>query len=68
MMGTTYVIFDGDKDKWGYGFLKGWAKNENIDFEFSDAHDLDDMTGRARQIRHRQSKAAATRNGSRHLI
>jgi hypothetical protein len=43
----TYVIFDGDQDKWAYAFMKGWNKNENIDFDFRDAHDLDSMTGRA---------------------
>ena len=65
-MGATYLIFDGDKDKWGYGFLKGWAKNENIDFEFSDAHDLDSMTGRAQdeyyvkqKLRERMQKSDA---------
>ena len=34
----TYVIFDGDNDIWAYGFMKGWKKNEHIDFDFDDAH------------------------------
>src|SRR5580698_3053580 len=43
----AYVIFDGDKDKWAYAYMKGWDKNTNVDFDFSDAHDLDEMTSRA---------------------
>lgn len=39
----TYVIFDGDNDIWAYGFMKGWKKNENIDFDFEDAHDVNDI-------------------------
>ncbi len=44
---ATYVIFDGDEDKWAYGFMKGWKKNDNVDFDFRDAHDEDNMTSRA---------------------
>lgn len=36
----TYVVFDGDNDKWAYGFMKGWKSNENVDFNFHDAHSL----------------------------
>ena len=43
----SYVIFDGDEDRWAYGRMKGWNALENIDFEFQDAHDLDSMTSRA---------------------
>ena len=43
----TYVIFDGDKDKWAYAYMKGWNNNENIDFNFEDAHDLKPLTSRA---------------------
>jgi hypothetical protein len=45
---TTYVAFDGDKDIWAYGYMKGWSENKRIDFELLDAHDLDNMTARAR--------------------
>jgi hypothetical protein len=62
----TYVIFDGDEDKWAYGFMKGWKKNKNVDFDFRDAHDLDTMTGRAQsedylkgKLRERMKQAAA---------
>ena len=43
----VYVIFDGDEDKWAYGYMKGWHKNTSVDFDFEDAHDLDTMTARA---------------------
>lgn len=43
----TYVIFDADNDMWAYAFMKGWKKNERIDFDFDDAHDLKPLTYRA---------------------
>lgn len=43
----TYVIFDGDKDIWAYAYMKGWKKNERIDFDFDDAHDIKPLTYRA---------------------
>jgi len=39
----TYVIFDGDEDMWAYGFMLGWKKNEHIEFDFHDAHDLNTL-------------------------
>jgi hypothetical protein len=36
----TYVIFDGDEDMWAYAYMKGWKSNENVDFDFNDAHDI----------------------------
>lgn len=45
--GTTYVIFDGDKDRYAYAFMKGWKVNERVEFDFRDAHDLGTMTARA---------------------
>lgn len=59
----TYVIFDGDNDMWAYAYMKGWKKNENIDFDFHDAHDLNVITDRAseetakRKLRERFSSA-----------
>lgn len=44
---TTYIIFDGDNDKWAYARMKGWKALENIDFDFKDAHDIGSMTDRA---------------------
>jgi hypothetical protein len=43
----TYVIFDGDKDMWAYGYMKGWKNNDNIDFDFNDSHDLKPLTSNA---------------------
>jgi hypothetical protein len=43
----TYVIFDGDEDMWAYAFMRGWNKNDNMEFSFHDAHDLRPMSGTA---------------------
>ncbi len=44
----TYVIFDGDKDIWAYGRMKGWKALPTVDFDFYDAHDLgSELTDRA---------------------
>ena len=43
----TYVIFDGDEDMWAYAYMVGWKKNENIDFYFYNAHDLNTITNRS---------------------
>jgi hypothetical protein len=63
---TTYVAFDGDKDIWAYRFMRGWSANKRIDFELLDAHDLDNMTDRARgeyyvkgKLRERMNKSDA---------
>lgn len=39
----TYVIFDGDEDIWAYGFMVGWNKSEHIDFNFFNAHDVNEI-------------------------
>lgn len=36
----TYIAFDGDNDIKYYFLLKAWKKSKNIDFDFYDAHDL----------------------------
>ena len=36
----TYIAFDGDTDMSYYRTLQMWKANENINFEFYDAHDL----------------------------
>ena len=43
----TYVIFDGDNDMWAYAYLKGWKSNENMSFNFYDAHDIRPLSDRA---------------------
>lgn len=39
----TYICFDADTDMWAYKFMKGWKNNDNIDFDFYDAHDLNNL-------------------------
>jgi len=36
----TYVAFDGDNDMWAYRLMTAWKSNENIDFNFYNAHDI----------------------------
>jgi len=43
----TYVIFDGENDMWAYAYLKGWKSNENMNFNFYDAHDIRPLSDRA---------------------
>jgi hypothetical protein len=56
MAGAAYVIFDGDNDKWAYAYMNGWKANKNIDFTYENAHDLDNMTGRAQDEQYVKSK------------
>ncbi|MDR5589016.1 TIR domain-containing protein [Salegentibacter agarivorans] len=43
----TYIIFDGDNDKWAYARMKGWKALEHIDFDFENAHDEYSLTTNA---------------------
>lgn len=36
----TYICFDGDNDMKYYRLMTAWAENENINFDFHNAHDL----------------------------
>ena len=56
MAGPVYVVFDGDEDQWAYRFMKGWKANDNVDFDFEDAHDLDSMTARAQDEQYVKSR------------
>jgi hypothetical protein len=56
MAGAAYVIFDGDNDKWAYAYMNGWKANKNIEFDYQDAHDLDNMTSRAQDEQYVKSK------------
>ncbi len=56
MAGAAYVIFDGGNDKWAYAYMNGWKANKNIDFDYQDAHDLDNMTSRAQDEQYIKSK------------
>lgn len=68
MAGPVYVAFDGDNDKWAYAFMKGWKANKNVDFDFDDAHDLDEMTGRAQNEAYVKSKLKERMNASTALV
>lgn len=46
-VGATYVIFDGDKDRYAFAFMRGWEVNDRVEFDFRDAHDIGAMTARA---------------------
>lgn len=39
----TYVIFDGDNDMFAYRFMRGWKQNDNIEFNFHDAHEINEI-------------------------
>lgn len=39
----TYICFDADSDMWAYKFMMGWKNNDNIDFDFHNAHDLNNL-------------------------
>ena len=43
----TYIIFDGDKDRWAYARMKGWKALDHIDFDFEDAHSEYTLTSNA---------------------
>ena len=46
----TYVIFDGDEDMTPYAFMKGWKKNEHVDFDFYDAHDVNEIRNGTQEV------------------
>lgn len=64
MAGAAYVVFDGDNDKWAYAYMNGWKANNNIDFDYQDAHDLDNMTARAQGEQYVKSKLRERMNKS----
>lgn len=39
----TYICFDADTDIWYYNAMKGWKENKKIDFNFHNAHDLNNL-------------------------
>lgn len=52
----TYVIFDADNDRWAYSYMRGWKENDNIDFNFHDAHDIGGLTSNAQNEQYIKSK------------
>jgi hypothetical protein len=65
---ATYVIFDGDKDRYAYAFMKGWKVNERVEFDFRDAHDLGSMTGRAQDEDYVKSELRKRLEASKQVI
>ena len=45
----VYVAFDADEDMAYYNLLRARKENENIDFDFYNAHDLNNITIRANE-------------------
>jgi hypothetical protein len=39
----TYICFDADTDMWAYRYMIGWKNNDHIDFDFINAHDLNNL-------------------------
>src|SRR5215472_12862811 len=59
----TYIAFDGDNDMRYYRTMQMWKANDNIDFNFYDAHDLNSARDSSqeesikRQLRERMQNA-----------
>ncbi|MGE3336029.1 MAG: TIR domain-containing protein [Rhodospirillaceae bacterium] len=66
--GATYVIFDGDKDRYAYAFMKGWKVNDRVECDFRDAHDLGAMTGRAQNEGYVKSELRKRMAASDHVV
>lgn len=39
----TYVCFDADNDMWAYAYMLGWKENGNIQFNFHNAHEINNL-------------------------
>lgn len=66
--GATYVIFDGDKDHYAYAFMKGWKVNDRVEFDFRDAHDIGNMTGRAQDEAYVKSELRKRMQASKQVV
>lgn len=67
-MTSTYVIFDGDKDRYAYAFMRGWKVNDRVEFDFRDAHDIGSMTSRAQDEAYVKSELRKRMNASSQVI
>lgn len=60
---NTYVIFDADTDIRSYRLMQAWKENQHIDFNFHDAHDINNLRDGSseetikRKLRERMSNA-----------
>lgn len=61
---STYVIFDGDNDGWAYQYIRGWAANRRLGFQFKDSHDLDNMGPNAQNEQYVKKHLRARMQGS----
>ena len=43
----TYIIFDADTDMHYYRLMTAWGEHHHIEFDFHNAHELNNLTGRA---------------------
>jgi hypothetical protein len=66
--GPTYVIFDGDKDRYAYAFMRGWKVNDRVEFDFRDAHDIGAMTGRAQDEAYVKSELRKRMEASKQVL
>jgi hypothetical protein len=64
----TYVIFDGDTNMWAYAYMKGWKKNDNIDFDFDDAHDIKPLTYLASDVTYIKGRLRERMKSARQVI
>ena len=57
----TYVAFDGDNDIQYYNLMKAWKQSDNTDFNFYDAHELNNArdTSKPDSIKKQLSKRMA---------
>lgn len=46
----TYVIFDADTDIRSYRLMQAWKANQKIDFNFYDAHDINNLWSRSNEL------------------
>lgn len=59
----TYVAFDGDNDIRYYNLMKAWKQSDNTDFNFYDAHDINNANDSSqtesikRQLRERMANS-----------
>jgi hypothetical protein len=66
--GSTYVVFDGDNDKYAYAFMKGWKVNDRVEFDFQDAHDIGSMTSRAQDESYVKSELRKRMHASNQVV
>src|ERR1700682_1254523 len=67
-IGSTYVIFDGDKDRYASAFMRGWKVNDRVEFDFRDAHDIGNMTGRAQDEAYVKSELRKRMQASKQVV